>query len=122
MGLLTARGQASLRLLDTGVQRAMTNQTLRYLDSDSASILGDGADTFEDVGFLLNALYLSALLTPSTGQAASMDTLGNIKIPTIENFEQASESDVDGWFAVSPENASYSSLVGLPIAGIPTAG
>lgn len=51
-----------------------------------------------------------------------MDTWGNIKIPTIEKFEKESKSDVNGWFAVSSENSSYSSLVGLPIAGIPTAG
>lgn len=47
-------GQASLRLLDTGVQRAVTNQTLRYLDSDSqSSILANGADVLEELGFLL---------------------------------------------------------------------
>lgn len=115
-------GQASLRLLDTGVQLTMTNKTLRYLNSDSLSILNTGADIIQELGFLMNALYLSALLTPPIGQAASMDTWGNIKIPTIEKFEQATRSDANGWFAVSPENASYSSLVGLPVSGISTAG
>lgn len=115
-------GQASLRLLDTGEERAMTVQTLRYLNPDSMSILGVGADTFEALGFLLNSLYLSALLIPPAGQAASMDPWGNIKIPRIEHLEEGFQSDVDGWFTVSAENASYSSLVGLPIAGIPTAG
>ena len=114
-------GQASLRLLDTGPQHAVTNQSIKYLDSDTTSILM-GVDEFEALGFFTNALYLSAVLTPPTGQAARMDTWGNIKIPTVEQFEQAAKSDADGWFAVPSNNVSYSSLVGLPIAGIPITG
>ena len=114
-------GQASLRLLETASQSVMTNQTLNYLDSDSMSLLGQGADTFESAGFILNALYLSALLTPPAGQAASMDTWGNIKVPIIETLEQAGKSEIDGWFPTT-DNTSYSSLVGLPIDGIPTSG
>ena len=114
-------GQASLRLLDIGPQRAVTNQSVKYLDSDSGSILM-GADLFEELGFLTDALYLSALLTSPTGQAVRMDTWGNVKIPIVEQLEQTAKSDADGWFTVPSNNISYSSLVGLPIAGIPITG
>ena len=113
-------GQASLRLFDTGNQSSVTTQTLRYLDSDTLSYW-DLGDT-DQLGFLVNSIYLAALLTPSAGQTKSMDTWGNTKIPIIETMEQASISDAEGWFTINLENATYSSLIGLPIAGIPTTG
>lgn len=115
-------GQASLRLLDIGVRSNFTNSTIKYLDSDSSSMFEQGGVAYSEVGFLSNALYLSALLTPPAGQAASVDTWGNVKIPTIENLEQTSSADDHGWLTVSSENISYSSLVGLPIAGVPKTG
>lgn len=115
-------GQASLRLLDKGVQSTQSNQDLRYLNSDSRSLLGEGEDTWQGFGFLTNSLYLAALLTPSARQVAPMDAWGNIRIPVIETLEQAGPADGEGWLEVPLKNASYSSLLGLPIAGIPTRG
>ena len=114
-------GQASLRLLDVGVQSTQVNRTLKYLDSDSLSVF-DGDDVFSELGFLTNALYQAAVLTPPDGQAANMDTWGNIKIPVIENLEQSSRANVEGWYPVPVNNTSFSSLVGLPVAGIPVTG
>lgn len=115
--LSPAGGQASLRLLGTQMQPTSTTQDISYLNPESASILGSGADTFSTLGFYTNALYLSALFTPPAGQASAVDTWSNVKIPTIEKLESTRKSDVDGWYAVPPENASYSSLVGIPIDG-----
>lgn len=67
--------------------------------------------------FYTNALYLSALLTSPAGQASAVDTLSNVKIPTIEKSNPTSESDADGWYCVPPEDSTYSLLVGLPIDG-----
>ena len=108
-------GQASLRLLDLGYHATTSPHNISYLNPEKQSILAIGADAVETLGFEINALYLSALFTPPAGQASSVDTWSNVKIPTIEKLESTGKSDADGWYDVSAENTSYSSLVGLPI-------
>ena len=111
-------GQASLRLLGTGQHPTSSLQNVSYLGPDYKSLLGLGGDSVPFYIDLIDALYLSALLTPPAGQASPVDTWANVKIPTIENLESTSKSDADGWYDVQPGNTSYSSLVGLPIDGI----
>ena len=111
-------GQASLRLLGTGQHSTSSVQNISYLGPDYLSLLGLGGDSVPYYIDLINALYLSALLTPPAGQASPIDTWANVKIPAIENLESTSKSDADGWYDVHPGNTSYSSLVGLPIDGI----
>ena len=111
-------GQASLRLLGTGQQSTSSVQTVSYLSPDYQSLLAQGGDTVPFYIDLINALYLSALLTPPAGQASSVDTWANVKIPAIESLESTSKSDADGWYDVHAGNTSYSSLIGLPIDGI----
>ena len=108
-------GQASLRLLDYGNSPTTSPQNISYLNPEKASILAEGADAVQTLGFEVNALYLSALFTPPAGQASAVDTWSNVKIPTIEKLESTSKSDADGWYDVPVKNTSYSSLVGLPI-------
>ena len=115
-------GQASLRLLGTGTQPTLSAENISYLNPEAESILDFGGDSMQEIGFYINALYLSTLFTPPAVQASPIDTWSNVKIPTIEKIESTSESDADGWYSVSPGNTSYSSLVGLPIDGIRKAG
>ena len=111
-------GQASLRLLGTGQHSTSSVQNISYLGPNYKSLLGLGGDSVPFYIDLINALYLSALLTPPAGQASSVDTWANVKIPAIEDLESTSKSDAGGWYDVHPGNTSYSSLVGLPIDGI----
>ena len=118
-------GQASLRLLDKGFHRELQNQTVRYLNSDAESVLSGGADDVAQFRFLVDTLYLSSILSPLTAQSASMDQWGNIKVPTIEPLEQTSTSGADGWYymdKMDKKNASFSSLLGVSVAGIPIDG
>ena len=110
-------GQASLRLLETGTQPTSSTQNVSYLNPEAESILVFGGDTVQEIGFYINALYIAALFTTPATQASPVDTWSNVKVPTIEKLESTGKRDADGWYAVSPENASYSSLVGLPIDG-----
>ncbi|CAD6588389.1 MAG: hypothetical protein ASARMPREDX12_003254 [Alectoria sarmentosa] len=111
-------GQASLRLLEIGKQPILSVQNISYLDPELPSIFSQGADATSSFDFYINALYLSALLSPPASKASSVDTWSNVKIPTIEKLESTGKSDADGWYDVSPGNTAYSSLVGLPIDGI----
>lgn len=67
------------------------------------------------------ALYTAALLAPLSTKLGSQDPWGNVKIPTLEEAN-SSLADSDGWVATSPNVSTpedYSSLVGLPIVGLP---
>lgn len=110
-------GQASLRLLGTGKQPSSSAQNISYVNPDAKSIFSIGADAAQFLDFSVNAIYLSALFTPPVIQASAVDIWANVKVPRIEKLESTSKSDAHGWYDVSPENASYSSLIGLAIDG-----
>ena len=111
-------GQASLRLLGAGQHSTTSVQNISYLGPDYKNLLGLGGDSVPFYIDLIDALYLSSLLTPLAGQVSPVDTWANVKIPAIEILESTSKSDADGWYDVHPGNTSYSSLVGLPMDGI----
>ena len=113
-------GQASLRLLDERTHPVQSQKELRYLGSDSSSRL-QGASSSESYGFAIDGLYSAALFSPPSAQAASMDLWGNVKIPVLETSEYGN-SGPEGWISINPSNATYSSLLGLPIDGMATSG
>jgi len=61
-----------------------------------------------------NSLFGAAILAPIKDQHMAMDSWGNVKIPVLENLNTTYEN---GWYTVG-DSASYSSLVGVPIAGL----
>jgi hypothetical protein len=94
--------------MTTGPAATMWGLSSTYVDSGK----------FADAG----ALYTAALLAPLSTKLGTQDPWGNVKIPTLEAIE-SSPPNSDGWYAVpavasSPED--YSSLVGLPIVGLPS--
>tara|TARA_R110002003_G_scaffold288_15_gene18466 strand:- start:22791 stop:24353 length:1563 start_codon:yes stop_codon:yes gene_type:complete len=75
-----------------------------------------GSGKFADAG----ALYTAALLAPLETKIGPIDPWGNVKIPRLDSINSTSVSG-EGWIDVpdtmDPER--YSSLVGLPIVGLP---
>ena len=115
-------GQASLRLLVQEERQNTSSGVVRYLDVDSSSILSLSSNDSRGARAFAEALYESALLTPTSNQQEATDVYENLKIPFIEDIETNCEADNDGWF-MSGENdcgdfESYSTLVGLPIFGL----
>ena len=54
-------------------------------------------------------------------RSSPVDTWGNVKIPWIENYENGSTADSEGWFTHDTNRATidtYSSLTGVPISGV----
>lgn len=113
-------GQASLRLLGEGTHPIRSQQDLRYLSSDSESLFSSGSGSESSVS-AIDGLYSAALLSPPNPQAAGMDLWGNVKIPVLETL-QSGNSESEGWLTVNSSNATYSSLLGLPIDGLATSG
>lgn len=79
--------------------------------------------TYSDSGRFADAgaLYTAALLAPIETKTGPRDPWGNVKIPNLEYIKNVT-SDTEGWVAVPGvlEPELYSSLVGLPIVGLPT--
>jgi hypothetical protein len=110
-------GQALLRVLSIGIQV----QPLFYLDTSAQgvkSVLGTASLTVFMSSF--SAIFSASLISPMPIQQSSMDNWGNVKIPFLFN---ATNTTSDGWISVPTDgNISYTSVLGTPIAGIPSSG
>jgi hypothetical protein len=115
-------GQASLRLMRRDQQASEASSKLRYLTTGpGGALLGVAASSSQRrTSAVAGSLYNAALLAPQAVKNGPQDSWGNAKIPRYESLD-ISTMDVDGWVTIpsamsTPE--SYSSLVGLPIAGL----
>jgi hypothetical protein len=115
-------GQASLRLMSRQNRLDMSETKLRYMTTGPGGTMWGLASTYVGSGKFADAeaLYTSALLAPLDTKRGSMDSWGNVKIPRME-FLNSTSTDSEGWVSaptdMDPE--LYSSLVGLPIVGLP---
>lgn len=76
-------------------------------------------------GWFLNApLYTTALITAGSYLNSSLDTAGYVRIPRLASLPTYVPGGRDfAWHAVSdPAKVEYSSLFGIPVAGVPEKG
>lgn len=119
-------GQASLRLMKRQDQGSPSTSKIRYMTTGPGGTMWGLSSTYSGDGKFADAsaLYTAALLAPLSTKAGTRDPWGNVKIPSLENLN-ASTSDTQGWIevpSVIEEPEVYSSLVGLPIVGLPQMG
>ncbi|XPS94379.1 hypothetical protein M3J09_003695 [Ascochyta lentis] len=118
-------GQASLRLMKRHNEGSPSTSKIRYMTTGPGGTMWGLSSTYSGDGKFADAsaLYTAALLAPLSTKAGTSDPWGNVKIPNLESLN-VSTSDVQGWIEVPtvefPE--TYSSLVGLPIVGLPMVG
>lgn len=117
-------GQASLRLMTRSLRASHKSGKLRYMTTGPAATMWGLSTTYIDNGKFADAgaLYTAALLAPLSTKLGTQDPWGNVKIPSLQSVNSSSP-DSNGWYTV-PKDASspedYSSLVGLPIVGLPS--
>jgi hypothetical protein len=99
---------------------------LRYMTTGPGATMWGLSSTYVDSGKFAdaNALYTAALLAPLSTKLGPQDPWGNVKIPSLESLSHLTP-DPNGWIEVpssfsDPE--AYSSLVGLPVVGLPQNG
>jgi hypothetical protein len=116
-------GQGILRLMTIEERFSTVAGSLGY-----ANFTGDNTQSVffaqKSAGVQLigiNSVYRASLIAPSETMSAPQDTWGNLKIPRFEALDQSS-MDSRGWVKVPKRGVQYSSLVGIPIVGIPEAG
>ncbi|KER00360.1 hypothetical protein AUEXF2481DRAFT_24698 [Aureobasidium subglaciale EXF-2481] len=66
----------------------------------------------------INSLYSANLLAPASVKTSAVDTWGNIKIPRLSTV--GGSMSPDGWSTIprSTSADNYTSLSGLPLAGL----
>jgi hypothetical protein len=67
---------------------------------------------------IIDSTFISALIASATIKASPLDPWGNIKVPKIEDYENTTVSDGDGWFDHDLNRTTnvYASLIGVPLA------
>ncbi|KAI9881289.1 MAG: hypothetical protein M1830_005575 [Pleopsidium flavum] len=116
-------GQSSLRLLTRQESALYGSKRLWYLNTNGTSGFA-GSSTTASSAAPVTALYAASLLAPLSVTNSPMDTWQNVRIPLLEALPRIPNEDGDGsWLPVEQSaNITYSSLNGLPIAGLPSEG
>lgn len=110
-------GQACLRPMSIGRKGTDHNASFVYMQHSPNLYTLGGMDS-SSVRAITAALFASAVIAPPTVKSSPLDVWGHIKIPAVEHYERISSPDVDGWFDTNSSQPQYSSLSGIPIAGI----
>ncbi|KAE9373541.1 hypothetical protein N431DRAFT_374078 [Stipitochalara longipes BDJ] len=111
--------QSSLQILTVGVHPTMSNLTIPYFNTESLPGFSEG-DFWN--GPSLNALFASSLMAPASIRNSSMDLWGNVKVPDFSRLTSSANST--GWtnVPVPVPNATYSSVLGIPLGNLPKQG
>lgn len=118
-------GQASLRILGTAMEaRIKGGEPILYLPTGGMSSYGmeNGVLASGDAATSLaaiNALYSANLLAPLSVKSSDTDTWGNLKVPWLP-IPEDTLSKSNSWSTIPALTSAdnYSSLVGLPLAGM----
>ncbi|OAP59135.1 hypothetical protein AYL99_06433 [Fonsecaea erecta] len=113
-------GQAGLRVISTHELYSNTTQNFTYLSFVSNfSNQGVGSASAEPL-IPINAIFTSAIIGSAKSKGLAQDQFGHVKIPVYESLSANAGSD---WRAVPDSgDVEWSSLTGLPIHNLPSAG
>lgn len=68
------------------------------------------------------SIFLAALLSSSKYQDTPMDLWGNVKLPLYRDLADSTSDDWKLYTGLQDDNATYSSLIGIPVVGMPSRG
>ncbi|KAK2733556.1 hypothetical protein CKAH01_08351 [Colletotrichum kahawae] len=111
-------GQAALRIMDMIPSQVSEPYLFEYLEFMS---IPDYLAPFSSAGLSLlpsiQGTFISALSSPEETKAGPRDAFGNVKIPMLEHYSQATIG-TDGWHNVSTDGFGtvWSAIIGIPIA------
>lgn len=102
--------------MTTGFRWDQTQSSFSYLRVNQS--LGDYTSAYNvSLLSIVNTLLVAAILSPTSTKNSTIDLWRNVKIPTIERYEEtaAQAPDEEGWYQIEDDNHEYSSLVGIPM-------
>jgi hypothetical protein len=72
---------------------------------------------------LYASIYMTALTTSRRQQNSSQDLFGNVRIPSLDSLTPPFSVENEAWTTVNySQEITYSSLLGIPVVGIPVIG
>ncbi|KID82897.1 hypothetical protein MGU_09821 [Metarhizium guizhouense ARSEF 977] len=117
-------GQSALRLLDVSPRLVSANSTVRYLPiSASLMTVASGGNGASKAWTSYAPIYMTALTTSFQTADSTEDLFGNVKIPSIDAITSGANITNGSWVTIDDSrDIPYSSLLGIPVVGIPNAG
>jgi hypothetical protein len=120
-------GQASLRLLSTKPLVISYDSSIMYYpveDYPKRTYIGSSRSAQENWP-LFAPLYMTAVQTSRQSLIAPMDLFGNVKIPDItylNNGATAAATEYDWNYISNNTMVNYTSILGVPVVGVPASG
>ena len=121
-------GQALQRLfLDPNLLPIDFHVPLHYMDTSKGPSVFL-RDELDPASPLINSIYTSSIMSAMATRSTSQDRWHNPKIPAIRELAGTTADHGDGWLYPDsldalntnyPSNSTYSSLLGIPVAGFP---
>jgi hypothetical protein len=110
-------GQASVRIMTIGSNQI--HESLWYM-VNNGSLVEYSSEGMERRGTSsAGVVFVAALIGSPATRGSPLDLWGNVKIPRIEGYEGVALMDGEGWYDINGGDIdAYSSLVGIPIAGL----
>ncbi|MCJ1268956.1 hypothetical protein MMC22_008844 [Lobaria immixta] len=117
-------GQSALRLLQVSPRLASANATIRYLPigaSDLTAMKGASDATFRWPSYA--SIYMTALTASHIQRNSGQDLFGNVRIPSVDSLTRPLAIGDGSWTTVNySQEIPYSSMLGIPVVGIPVTG
>ncbi|KLJ12917.1 hypothetical protein EMPG_12108 [Blastomyces silverae] len=113
-------GQSSLHIVTTIPSIAVASKEIRTFNTDISSPFNTMRQPLGIPLPQVNGLYITSLLAPPDAKRAPTDVWGNLKVPLISRLASNHTANETGWynFDAFKETILYSSLIGIPVAGL----
>jgi hypothetical protein len=116
-------GQSSLHLVAAGTRHEFSNVNVTYFDTRSESVFAQDATSIDIYLPTTNAVFQTSMMEPSSATSSQRDLWGNVKIPILSSIAHPHALMSPNWTNITyGQNLSYSSLLGIPVSGIPRNG
>ncbi|OAX81121.1 hypothetical protein ACJ72_04542 [Emergomyces africanus] len=114
-------GQSSLHIVKTIPSVSITSKEIYTFNTEISSPFNAMRQPLAFVGPQLNGLYITSLMAPPDTKSSPTDIWGNLKVPLMSHLASNHTANETGWynFDAFAEDIAYSSLIGIPIGGLP---
>jgi len=113
--------QASLRLISIDDKNIVSSSIVSYTDSQEQVSSFPNEFSTACCSGEIDSVYAAALISLPEQKGAHATHGASLKLPYFDLSTNADKTDSEGWLPMRNDNVSYSSLLGDPVAGLPTA-
>lgn len=111
--------QASLRVVSIVPSFAKSNETLAMMNSFTGYMYGTAAGASAAMTIVLPP-FIASMMSAKLLESRNQDLWGNIRLPAIESL--TNDEDTNWINVTNPSSVQYPSLVGIPMASLPSIG